>query len=362
MNKGNALDSIFKDLKIIELASVLAGPAVGMFFAELGADVIKIENRSRGGDMTRSWKLPSEDKETQVSAYFSSVNYKKEYLSIDLSDLIERDQVYKLIENADILICNFKRGSDKKLGMDYSILSKKNPKLIYASIEGFTSNPNKVAFDMVLQAETGFMGMNGYPNQLPAKLPVALIDILAAHQLKEAILIALIQRSKSNEGCLVSVSLEEAALSSLANQASNYLMEGFVPQRIGSLHPNIAPYGEIFQTKDGKQIVVAIGTNGQFKSLCSILNCKELIEDKRFLKNTDRVENRKALKSILDPFFSKVELSKLLSFCEKDKIPIGEIKNLKQVMENPVAQEMILEEKIEGKDTKRLRTVAFHMR
>ena len=362
MNNSKSLNAVFKELKVVELASVLAGPAVGMFFAELGAQVIKVENRTKGGDMTRSWKLPSESKETSISAYFSSVNYNKEYISKNVGLEEERKQVYELIENADIVIANFKQSSARKLGMDYPSLSKLNRKLIYASIEGFTSKPNKVAFDIVLQAETGFMGMNGYPDELPAKLPVALIDILAAHQLKEAILIALLQRSTSNKGYHVSVSLEEAALSSLANQASNYLMEGIIPQRMGSLHPNIAPYGEIFITKDAKQLVVAIGTDNQFKSMCTILGCAELIEDKRFFKNTDRVENRKVLKSLMEAYFIKMEADKLLLLCEKANVPVGEIKNMKQVMESPIAKEMILEEKIEGKETKRLRTVAFHIK
>lgn len=361
MDNRDSLNTVFKDLKVVELASVLAGPAVGMFFAELGADVIKIENRSNGGDMTRNWKLPSEAKETKVSAYFSSVNYNKRYISKNLVLEEERKEVYEIIKSADIVIANFKQGSDKKLGMDYTTLSKMNPGLIYANIEGFSSNPKKVAFDMVLQAETGFMGMNGYPDQLPAKLPVALIDILAAHQLKEAILIALLKRERSNKGCRVSVSLEEASLSSLANQASNYLMEDFVPQRIGSLHPNIAPYGEIFNTKDGKQVVVAIGTDNQFKSLCTILQLEELSDDKRFLKNTDRVQNRLVLKPLLEHSFSSIDSDRLLILCENAYIPIGEIKNMKQVMENPIAKDMILEEEIEGKKTKRLRTVAFHI-
>lgn len=362
MNKQNYLNEFFKDLKVLELAGVLAGPAVGMFFAELGARVIKIENKKSGGDMTRSWKLPKEDKESSTSAYFSSVNYKKEYLDLDLTDDKDRERIYQLVKESDILIANFKEGSAKKLAVDFESLSRLNPRLIYASIEGFSSDPRKVAFDMVLQAETGFMGMNGYPDQLPAKLPVALIDILAAHQLKEGILIALLKRANDNKGSYVTVSLEEAALASLANQASNYLMEGHIPQRLGSLHPNIAPYGEIFKTKDDRLVVAAIGTNKQFISLCELLEDSELPKDPRFKTNTERVKNRIALKQILDPLIAGLNSGEFLEACLHRSIPVGEVKGMDQVMENPIARKMILKEEIEGNETKRLQTVAFHIR
>lgn len=358
-DKKDALSTFFSDLKVVELASVLAGPAVGMFFAELGANVIKIENRSKGGDMTRSWKLPTEDKAASVSAYFSAVNYNKTYLDKDLTKSEEQDLVIDIIKSADIVIANFKQKSASKLGMDYNSLLKVNPALIYACIEGFTSDPSKVAFDMVLQAETGFMGMNGYPDALPAKLPVALIDILAAHQLKEGILLALLKKKDDGKGSFVSVSLEEAALSSLANQASNYLMEGHIPKRMGSLHPNIAPYGEVFSSKDDKQIVLAIGTNQQFSALCELMDAKEILSNDHFKSNADRVIHRQELKKMLEPYISRIRLSEFISACTQLNIPVGEIKSMDQVMENPVAKEMILYESIDGKETMRLKTVAF---
>lgn len=361
MNNQDQLNLFFKDLKVLELAGVLAGPAVGMFFAELGAQVIKIENKKSGGDMTRTWKLPEEDKNRSISAYFSSVNYKKEYLDLNLKEKIDRDKFYELVKDSDVVIANFKESSAQKLSVDYELLSKLNPQLIYASIEGFSSDPRKVAFDLVLQAETGFMGMNGYPDQLPAKLPVALIDILAAHQLKEGILIALLKKERSGKGSKVSVSLEEAALASLANQASNYLMEGHIPQRMGSLHPNIAPYGEIFQTKDKRLIVLAIGTNKQFSSLCELLDADDIRNDIRFKTNTERVKNRLDLKACLDPLIGDFRSQEFLNSCLNKAIPVGEVKSMDQVMDSLIAKKMLLNELIEGNETKRLQTVAFHL-
>ncbi len=353
---------MFEKLKVLELASVLAGPAVGTFFAELGAEVIKVENKLSGGDMTREWKLATEDSESRISAYFSSVNYGKTYLSKDLSKKEDQDELHRLIRSADIVIANFKNQSAEKLRMDYNTLSNLNPGLIYGSIEGFSSDPDKVAFDMVLQAETGFMSMNGFPDRDPAKLPVAFIDLFAAHQLKEGILIALLRRKEDGKGSWVKVSLEEAALASLANQASNFLMEGMVPQRLGSLHPNIAPYGEIISTKDGKKFVLAVGTDKQFKEICIVLGCENLLDEVYFKTNAARVIHRGDLKLKMDPFLKKISASDLMRACKNKKIPIGEIKDLKQVLESPIAQQMVLKEKIEGVETSRLRSIAFQIK
>jgi crotonobetainyl-CoA:carnitine CoA-transferase CaiB-like acyl-CoA transferase len=227
------MSEIFSDLKIIDLSTVLAGPSVTTFFAELGAKVIKIENK-RSPDVTRSWKLPSEDPKSNISAYFSSVNYGKEYLRLDLLDGEDYRQLMKLIADADILVSNFKKGDEEKLGVTDKLLRKINPNLIIGKISGFGSDSDRVAYDLILQAETGFMSMNGTAESGPVKMPVALIDVLAGHHLKEGLLVALFERAKGKGASTIAVSLFDAAISSLMNQASNYLMTGHVPQRIGS--------------------------------------------------------------------------------------------------------------------------------
>ena len=185
----------FKGLKVVELASVLAGPAVGMFFAELGADVLKIEHAGLGGDVTRSWKLSSE-KEESISAYFSAVNYHKKIVFKDLKNQEDNQWVKNQLLQADLVIANFKPGSAQKLGMDFDTLKKLNPRIIYGEITGFSGGVKRPAFDVVLQAETGFMSMNGTPESGPVKMPVALIDVLAAHQLKEGLLLALLKQKE----------------------------------------------------------------------------------------------------------------------------------------------------------------------
>ena len=348
----------FSDLKIIDLSTVLAGPSVGTFFAELGAEVIKIES-PQFPDVTRSWKLPTENPESTISAYFSSVNYRKKYLKLDFSKADQLNELMTLLEEADILLTNFKKSSEKKFGLTSEILLEKFPKLIIGKISGFGEESDRIAYDLILQAETGFMSMNGTPESGPVKMPVALIDVLASHQLKEGILVALIDRITTKKGRKVSVSLYDAALSSLANQASNFLMENHIPERIGSLHPNIAPYGEIFKTKDEILVTFAIGSDQHFEKFTTLLELPELVDDLRFKTNQNRVKNRTELAQIIQNRISLVNSTLLLNECHTNFIPAARIKNLAEVFNDNEAQTLIREEEISGKPTKRVTSIAF---
>ncbi|WP_343634274.1 CaiB/BaiF CoA-transferase family protein [Fluviicola sp.] len=352
---------MFEDLIVIDCSTVLAGPSVGTFFAELGADVTKIENPAIP-DVTRSWKLASEGKDSPVSAYFSSVNYRKQYQKIDFKEQSQLEQFIDLVKTADILLSNFKKGDAEKFGISDAYLQSINPKLIIGKISGFGTESDRVAYDLILQAETGFMSMNGTPESGPVKMPVALIDVLAAHQLKEGILTALLNRTKTRKGAVVSVSLYDAAIASLANQASNYLMEGHIPKRIGSLHPNIAPYGEIFTTNDGKLITFAIGSNKHFRLLCDFFGLSELPSDPRFSENVERVKNRTELQEIIAKISSRFNADDILQFMHTHFVPAGLIKDLKQVFEDSGAQSLVLTETIENLQTKRVSQIAFQLK
>jgi crotonobetainyl-CoA:carnitine CoA-transferase CaiB-like acyl-CoA transferase len=353
--------NFFKDLKVVELANVLAGPAVGMFFAELGAEVVKIENKRTDGDITRRWKLPSEDPKDPYSAYYCSANWGKKVLLRDLSQEQELLEVLQLIDEADIVISNFKDQSAIRLGLDYESLKKRNPRLIYGTLSGM-GEENIPAFDVVLQAEAGFLYMTGQPGGPPAKMPVALIDLLAAHQLKEGILLALMQREKTGKGTLVQTSLLEAALASLANQATNWLMAGHVPGPMGTQHPNIAPYGDTFICRDKKAIVLAVGTERQFQNLLQVLNLDELREDERFSRNSERVRHRQELNEVLEEKIRTFTRPDLLEKFQQQGVPAGSIRHMKEVFELPTARAMILDEVLpNGKVSQRLRTVAFQL-
>ncbi|CAN5639065.1 CaiB/BaiF CoA-transferase family protein [soil metagenome] len=351
-------DKIFKRIKVVEFSSVLAGPAVGMFFAELGATVIKIENKN-GGDLTRSWKQPGEPATLNISAYYHSVNWNKKVVFLDLKNEKDREQAFEELKDAEIMISNFKSGDDVKFGLDPASLKKQFPSLIIAIIKGFVDS-DRLAYDAVLQAETGFMSMNGTPESGPLKMPVALIDLLAAHQLKEGILCAMIHRMKSGKGSIVETSLYESALAPLANQAANWLNNKMVPGLSGSLHPNIAPYGEVFYSEDNFQFIIAAGTDQQFIRLCGVIDLPELLVDLRFTKNTERVIHRKILAEILQQKFSKLSWEEIFKKLNAEKIPAGKIMNIKQVFESTSAAEMILvQNESDGSISKRVKTVAF---
>lgn len=345
-------------LKIVDASSVLAGPSVGMFFAELGARVIKIEHPDFG-DVTRSWKLSQEDKNSNVSAYFSSVNYKKEYLSLNYSKAEDRQRFLDEVKDATILLSNFKLGDAEKFNLTDDVLFDINPTLIHGKISGFGSQSDRVAYDLILQAETGFMSMNGTPESEPVKMPVALIDVLAAHHLKEGILLALLQKNNVNKAQVVEVSLFDAAISSLVNQATNYLNVGHVPQRIGSLHPNIAPYGELFETKDHQLITFAIGSDRHFEKLCRYLSLDELITNELYTTNVARVANRTTLYQLLQNKISQVNSVDLLHEMHKNYVPVGKIKSLDEVLDAPEIRQKVLEEVIDSTLTKRLSSIAF---
>jgi len=352
---------MLKDLLVIETAGVLAGPAVGMFFAELGATVIKLENQRAGGDVTRKWKLPSEDPGSPFSAYFSSVNWGKEHRLVDLSTEADREAFDALIAKADVLITNHLTADAEKLGLQRDRLRALNPRLIHGHIKGFADQPNRPAFDVVLQAETGYISMTGTDDDHLAKLPIALIDMLAAHQLKEGVLLALLQRATTGRGAYVEVSLEEAALTGLINQASNWLMAGAVAKPIGTLHPNIAPYGEVFTCADGGRIIVAVGSDVQFRALCEVLGLPLLADMAAFKTNVMRVRNRHELAQTLAMSIASLDRAELLDRLIQAEVPAGAVNRIDEALSSAAAKGMVNESVIDGQSTRRIRGNAFRI-
>lgn len=339
---------MFQNLKVLELASVLAGPSVGQFFAELGAEVIKVENLKTGGDVTRTWKGAGEQTDDR-SAYFCSCNWGKKSVALDLTSQEGKKIVQKLAQRSDMVIASYKPGDAEKLGVAYKQLITINPQLIYGQITGYGNDNERVGYDAVIQAESGFMDLNGEKDGLPTKMPVALIDVLAAHQLKEGLLLALLKREKTGEGSLVEVSLIQSALSSLANQAANWLVAKKLPTRQGSAHPNIAPYGDSFLTKDGKRILLAVGNDRQYQDLTNVLGIGQEVLDLgawaleiKFLTNQQRVENRTALNELLAGAILRLNSKELIEKINELKIPAGLIQNVEEAFSTKEAKEILM--------------------
>ncbi len=322
----------------VELASVLAGPSVGQWLAELGARVIKIENPITNGDVTRSWKLRTESELEQTGAYFSSVNWGKESLGINLKGEGAEKVIKSFLSKADIVLASFLPGQAEGMGIDYDSLKKINPGLIWADINGYGPGNDRPAYDAIIQAESGFTYMNGLGKNI-SKMPVALMDVLAAHHLKQAILLAMLEKQTTGIGKRVQVSLIHSAISSLVNQASNWLVAGHLPQAVGSEHPNIVPYGTIFETNDGKQIVLAVGNDGQFSRLCAVL--KEEVPE-HFTTNPQRVANRDSVNAWLQTKIKRLSQDDFLNKMKQKNVPAGAVRNMKEVFETTEAADILL--------------------
>lgn len=327
----------------MELASVLAGPSVGQFLAELGADVLKVENYKTKGDVTRTWKLKG-DSADGPTAYFSCCNMGKRSIALDASGEKGRDLCRSLAAASDVVLASYKPGDAEKLGLDAARLRAENPRLVYAQITGYGLDDPRVGYDALIQAEAGFTFMNGTPGEAgrPTKMPVALVDLLAAHQLKEAILLALLRREQAGEGSHVHVSLMSAAVASLANQATGYLVAGAVPQRMGSDHPSICPYGTDFMDKNGEPLVLAVGSDAQFRSLCEVLGCAELASDPRYARNSDRVSHRQELCALLAERIKERSRGDILAELKQKKVPAGAIADMPKVFQAPQAEALVV--------------------
>ncbi len=312
-----------------------------MFFAELGANVIKVENPKTEGDITRKWKSKNEKTNSDISAYFSSANWGKKSVGIDLAKKEGQDIVKKLADQSDIVISSYKPGDSKKLNVDYPTLSKDNSELIYAQITGYGDDDPRTGYDAIIQAEAGFMHINGFPDKPPVKMPVAMVDILTGHHVKEAILIALLERRRNNSGKYISISLFDVAVSSLANQATNYLMTGHSPERIGSEHPNIFPYGTIFRSKDHIDFVIAITSDAQFEKLAEIIQFQDI---GLFHSNDKRIRNKKKLQQLLATAFLKFSFKTLSQQFLKYHLPIGRVNDIPSVFKTDQAKRLILKD------------------
>lgn len=322
-------------IRVLELAGVLAGPSVGMFLAELGAEVIKVE--PPGGDVTRSWKVRGEDKHSSLSAYYTSINWGKRICTADWRRPGDMTSLHRLLANADILLTSFKPGDDQKFGLSWDDLKDRYPTLICGSIIAYAEDDPRAGYDAIIQAESGFMYMNGEAGGSPVKLPVALMDVLAGHQLKEGLLAALLVRMRTGKGAFIRVPLFGAALSALVNQAANYLVAGNIPQRIGSEHPNIVPYGSVFSTADLKKVVFAIGTDGQWRNLCEVLGDGSFALTPNTATNPERVRNRESINRWLQERIGKFPADQLLGACHSRAIPAGQVRNLEEVFADPLS-------------------------
>ena len=296
-------------IRVVELAGVLAGPTAGQFFAELGADVVKVEPPT--GDVTRTWHLPSEPPDDDRPAYVCAANWGKTSAALDLTTAADRARLDALLDVADVVLTAYKPGDAARLGVDADTLRAARPRLVVADLTGYGNGDARAGYDAVIQAEAGWMHLNGDAHGPPTKLPIAFADLMAAHQIKEAVLAALFRRERTGQGATIRLSLLGAAVSALANQGTAWLVAGVSPGRLGSAHPSIAPYGTPYPTATG-DVVLAVGTDRQFAALCAVLDL-DLAADARFATNAARVRHRALLDTVLAPALAACDRDALLS-------------------------------------------------
>lgn len=327
-----------KGVRVIELARILAGPWAGQLLADLGADVIKVENPD-GGDDTRKWGPPfvtGHDGENLSAAYYHACNRGKRSMAIDFSTSDGAEIVRKLVCTADILIENFKLGGLKKYGLDYDSLKAINPRLVYCSITGFGQTgpyAPRAGYDFIVQGMSGLMSITGAADGEPQKVGVAVTDIFTGLYSVIAIQAALRHAEATGKGQHIDMALLDSQVSVLANQNLNYLVSGVAPVRMGNAHPNIAPY-EVLPVSDG-HFILAVGNDGQFAKFCAVVGLDGLAADPAFATNAARVANRDALRGHMLPALAAFTRDDLLTRLQAAGVPASPINTIAQMFEDP---------------------------
>ena len=329
------IDGPLKNLLVVDLTRVLVGPYCTMMLSDLGARVIKIEAPEIGDDSRKFGPFIND-----YSAYFMSLNRGKESIALNLKKPEDKKIFESIVSKADILVENFKPGTLEKWGLGWKELSKKYPKLIYASASGFgQTGPLKElpAYDMVVQGMGGLMSVTGQPNSEPTRVGTSIGDITAGLFTTIGINAALYDREKTGKGMYIDVSMLDCQIAILENAIARYLSKNEIPKPMGSRHPSIAPF-EAFKTKDS-HIIIAAGNDKLFENLCNFLKIPEISKDTKFITNSQRSENMDELKIILENKLKEKTTSEWVKGMEELKIPCGPIFNIKEAVENPQIRE-----------------------
>ncbi|MCW5698806.1 MAG: CoA transferase [Rhodospirillales bacterium] len=319
-------------IRVIDLSRILSGPYCTQWLADHGADVIKIEPPQ--GDETRTWGPPFRD---GTASYFIGINRNKRGIALDLSQPMGRDVLLALLTNADVLIENFKPGTLEKWGLGYEeALRHRFPKLIHCRISGFGSEGplgGMPGYDAIVQAMTGLMSVNGTPESGPTRIGIPLVDLGTGLNAAIGILMALVERQRSDQGQFIEISLYDTGVSLLHPQAANWFLNGRTPVPTGNQHPNIVPYDK-FATKT-TEIFVGVGNDRQFRRLCERLGCGELANDMRFRSNGERNINREALRAELETLLADKDGFQLCEELLRIGVPAGPVNNITEVLSHP---------------------------
>jgi formyl-CoA transferase len=328
--------SALEGVRVIELTQIMAGPYCGQVLADMGADVIKVEPPETGDTTRRS----------MGESAFRAVNRNKRSIALDLKDPADQATLLRLVETADVLLENYRPGVAKKLGADYPTLREVNPRLIYASISGFGQTgpyAQRPGFDLIAQGMSGVMSVTGEPGGNPVKAGVPVSDLCAGMFCAIGILSALHARERTGEGQQIDTSLWEGAMALTVWETAELWSTGNVPQPLGSAHRLSAPY-QALRTRDG-YVTVGGNTDRLYGRLCEALGRPDLIEDPRFVSNTERMANRPVLVAELESALRERDTAEWVEALLEAGVPAGPLHDVKQVVEDPhtAAREMVVE-------------------
>ncbi len=317
-------------IRVVDLSRVLAGPYATMLLADMGAEVIKVEEPDRGDD-TRAWP-PFVGGE---ATYFMSVNRGKKSLTLNLKSGGGQTILRRLLESADVLLENFRPGTLERLGFGYNAVRVWNPRLVYCSISGFgESGPeaSRPGYDLIVQGESGIMDLTGFPDGPPVKVGNSIADLAAGTMAAHGVVLALFARERSGGGQKVEIAMLEVMTALLTYQGQAYLATGTSPRRRGNEHPSIVPY-EVFRASDG-YLTVGVANNSLWVRFCQAVGRPELATDPRFDTEARRVEHRRALVPLLGDLFGTAPVSEWLTRLGRAGIPAGKIKSVGEALES----------------------------
>jgi len=323
--------SSLNKLKVLDLTTHLSGPYCSMILADHGADVVKVENPN-GGDPLRH-SPPFQEGE---SAPFMLWNRNKRSVVLDLKKHDDLRILKQMAEKADVMIENFRPGAVKRLGIDYDAISKINPTIIYCSISGFGQTgpyAGRGGFDLIANAMSGLMSINGPADGPPFRIPIPVSDICAGMHAAIGILMALTNRQNTGVGQYIDTSLFEAGISLGVYEAAGVFANGEVPERLGQAHRGSAPY-QMFETADG-YITVGGAQENFWIALCEVLGCEHFLVDPRYKTKKDRVKNHVRLAGDLTAFFKKYPTQKIWKLLDDKGIPAGPVLNHVDVFNDP---------------------------
>jgi formyl-CoA transferase len=355
-----ASSHLLEGVLVVDLTRVLAGPFCTMMLGDLGADVIKIEEPSRGDD-TRAWGPPFAP--GGESAYFLSANRNKRSLTLNLKSSAGLEILRRLIARGDVIVDNFRAGTLEGWGLDYGTLQSIRPGIIACSITGYgQTGPyrERPGYDFMVQAMGGFMSVTGPVEGEPTRAGLAIADLAAGMFASSAVLAALFARHKTGQGQRIDISLLDAQVALLSYVAGNYLVSGEQPRRFGNGHPNIVPY-QSFPARDG-YFAFAAGNDAQWKRFCEAVGQSAWVEDPRFSTNGARVQNRQVVVDMLSDLFRTRPAGEWMELCESIGIPAAPINTIDKVFADPQVQARGLQAEVDHPTAGRVGMVASPLR